>query len=522
MQQSLAQPQAAEFLYETRLVPTPVYTFKHALTRQAAYQSLRLSTRQQLHEQIAQVLETQFAAMAETQPERLAHHYTEAGLGAQALVYWQRAGQRALARSANQEAARHLTTGLALLATLPDTPERTQDELAFHLALGTSLMATKSYAASETGDAYRSALALSQQVGDPGQHFAALRGVWQFHLLRGELGPARVLGEQLFRQAQEHHDEALLIEAHRALGSTLYWRGELREARAHFEQSLALYDPQQHRTHTFRDGLDPGVVCLTNLALALWGLGYPDQASQRSQAGIALAREVAHPVSLTFALTFTAVLHQFRRESHRTQHWTEGTIALAAEQGFIQWLQMDTFLRGWALTEPGDVEAGIAQMRQGMTGWWAMGADLHRPYFLALLAEAYGKVGQADAGLGVLGEACEAMRHHDERLKEAEVYRLRSALLLQGAASASTHRVTLAHAPAPDAEASLHTALAVARQQHAKSLELRAAMGLARLWQRQGKVTEARTLLAPVYGWFTEGFDTADLQDARALLEALG
>jgi class 3 adenylate cyclase/predicted ATPase len=513
LQQGLHQLVEGEFLYQLGMPPQATYRFKHALIQETAYQSLLRSTRQHYHQRIAQVLEAQFPETVETQPELLAHHYTEAGLPTPAVRYWHTAGQRASARSAHVEATAHLTQGLAILTTLPDTPERTQAELALQLALGTSLMATRSYAAPETGQAYRRALTLSQQVGTPEQHFSALRGIWQFHLLRAELAPARVLGEHLLSQAQQIHDPALRLEAHRALGSTLFWRGEWGAARAHFEQSLALYDPQQHRVHTVRYGLDPGVVCLTYVALALWGLGYPDQARQRSQEGLRLAQEIAHPVSLTFALTFTAMLHQFCRESALTQHWTETTIALAGEHGLVQWLQMDTFLRGWARTEQGDVEAGIAQMRQGMTGWWAMGADLHRPYFLALLAEAYGKVGQVDEGLRVLDEALAAVRDHDERLNEAEVYRLKGDLTLQGATSEPR--------PCAAAEVSFRQALALSQHQEAKAFELRAATSLSRLWQQQGKRTEARELLVPVYAWFTEGFDTADLQEAKALLEAL-
>ena len=344
------------------------------------------------------------------------------------------------------------------------------------------------------------------------QRFTALRGLWQFHLLRAELRPALALGEDLFGQAQRVHDPSLLLEAHRALGSTLYWCGEFATARAHFAQGMARYDPQQHHTHAFRYGLDPGVTCLTYMALALWGLGYPDQAYRRGEESLALARQLAHPVSLTFALTFTAMLHQFRREASAAQACIEADIAIATEQGFRQWIQMDTFLHGWALAQQGNMEEGIAEMRQGMAAWRAMGADLHRPYFLALLAEAQAKVGQAEEGLQLLAEAFTIVRHNGERLNEAELYRLQGELLLTQAST---------QPKLEQAEVSMRQALAVARQQQAKSLELRAAMSLSRLWRRQGRSEEALQLLSEVYDWFTEGFETADLQEAKILLETL-
>jgi predicted ATPase len=510
LQRGLQQLVTAEFLYQQGLPPQAMYLFKHALIQEAAYQSLLRSTRQQYHQHIAQVLEARFPAICETQPELLAHHSTEAGLHEQAIGYWQKAGQRAIERSANLEAIAHLTTGLEVLKMLPDTPQRTQQELTLHTALGVPLRATKGLAAPEVGQVYARARELCQQVEETPQLFPVLRGLWEFYELQGELQTARELGEQLLTLAQRIGEVELRLVAHNVLGDTFIWLGEFAVAREHLEQGLALYHPQQHRSHAFLYGYDSGVHCLSFGAWALWYLGCPDQALRRIHEALTLAQELSHPFSLAFALAFAAWLHQLRREGQAAQEWAEAAIALATDQGFPFWESWGTVLRGWALAEQGQSAEGIAQMGQGIAAWRATGAELQRPYYLALLAEAYGKAGQAEEGLSVLAEALTAVHKTGERQYEAELYRLKGELLLKQ--------------DIPDvqeAESCLRQAVAVAYQQQAKSLELRAAMSLSRLWQHYGKRVEARELLAPVYGWFTEGFDTADLQEAKVLLAAL-
>jgi len=501
----------AEFLYQQGLPPQATYLFKHALIQEAAYQSLLRSTRQRHHQHIAQVLEARFPAICETQPELLAHHSTEAGLHEQAIGYWQKAGQRAIERSANLEAIGHLTTGLEVLKTLPDTPERTQQELTLHTALGVPLRATKGLGAPEVGQVYARARALCQQVEETPQLVPVLRGLWGFYELQGELQTERELGEQLLTLAQRVREVELLLVAHNVLGDTLIWLGEFAVAREHLEQGIALYHPQQHRSHAFLYGYDSGVHCLSFGAWALWYLGYPDQALRRIHEALTLAQELSHPFSLAFALAFAAWLHQLRREGQAAQERAAAAIALSTDQGFPFWVAWGTILRGSALAEQGQRAEGIAQMRQGIAAWRATGAELQRPYYLALLAEAYGKAGQAEEGLSVLAEALTAVHKTGERQHEAELHRLKGELLL--ALSAEKHA---------EAETCLHQALDIARHQQAKSLELRAATSLSRLWQHQGKRQEARQLLAEVYGWFTEGFDTADLLEAKVLLEALG
>jgi adenylate cyclase len=302
-----------------------------------------------------------------------------------------------------------------------------------------------------------------------------------------------------------------LLEAYRALGNTLFWLGEFAPARAHLEQAIALYDFQQHRALAFLYGTDPAVVCLSYAAWALWLLGYPDQARRRSAEALTLAQGLSHSPSLAVALVWAAYLHQSCRDVPRVQERAEALMGLAAEQGFQYWLAVGTIFRDWALVQQGrQSEEEMAQLRQGLAAYWTTGAELHQTYWLALLAEVHGTVGQAEEGLGLLREALVVVEKSGEHQWEVELYRLQGELLLQQTVP-----------DAPQAEACFCQALAIARRQQAKSLKLRTVMSLARLWQRQGKRAEACRRLAEVYGWFTEGFDTADLQEAKALLDAL-
>ena len=511
VQRGLHQLVEAELLYQRGLPPQATYLFKHALIQDTAYQSLLRSTRQQSHQRIAQVLEAQFPDLAETQPELLAHHYTEAGLNEQAIPYWQRAGQQALQRSANLEAVQHLTNGLELLRALPETPLRAQQELDLQVALGPALFATQGNAAPEVEHAYARARELCAQLSDAPQLFPVLRGLMQYYLNRGDLQTASQLGEQLLRLAQAQPDPALRLLAHRQLGTILFNRGEPAAAQTHHTQALALYDPQAHRALAVRYGLDLGVLSHSQLARELWYVGFPEQALQHSQAARTLAQEVAHPLSLVFALVVAATVHQGRREVLAAHERAEAAMTLATEQGFAQWLARGTILHGWALALQGQGEVGLAAMRQGLAAELVTGSALWQPYGLGLLAEAYGAGGHPDEGLTALAEALAVMDTTELRYYAAELYRLKGALLQQQAIP-----------DAAQAAACFQQALDVARQQQAKSFELRAATSLARLWQQQGKRAEAHELLAPIYGWFTEGFDTADLQDAKALLEELG
>jgi len=500
----------AELLYQRGLPPQAMYVFKHALIQDTAYQSLLRSTRQQYHQRIAQVVEERFPELCETQPELLAHHYTEAGVVTQAIPYWQQAGQRAIQRSAHSEAMAYLGTGLELLKSLPDTPERAQQELGLQVALGPVLMAARGFGAPEVLQAYARARELCQQVGETPEIFPVLWGLWRFYCVRAEHQTARELAEQCLNLAQRVQDPALLLVAHHAVGSTAYFLGDVALARAHLEQGLAFYNAQEHRALAFRYGMDLGVWCLSYVAWPLWLLGYPDQALTRNNAAITLAQELSHPHSLAAALIYAAFMHCYRREGQATQERAEAGMAFSTEHGFAQYLARGLIMRGWALAVQGQGEEGIAQLHEGMVTVKAVGGELERPRSLLMLAEAYGSVGQLDAGLSAVTEALATVHKTGERLWEAELHRLQGELLL--ALSVEKHI---------EAETCLHQALAIARHQQAKSLELRAAMSLAQLWQGQGKHAEARQLLAPIYDWFTEGFDTADLREAKGLLEAL-
>jgi class 3 adenylate cyclase/predicted ATPase len=500
----------AELSFARGLPPEASYVFKHALVQEAAYGSLLRSRRRELHGRIATALTAQLPAIRETQPELLAHHATEAGLHELAVDCWQKAGQRAIERSANLEAIEHLSTGLKILELLPDTPERAQRELTLRNALGMPLRATRGMGAPEVGQVYARAQELCSQVGETPQLFPVLRGLWEFYELQGDLPTAHELAEQLLALAQRIGEVDLLLAAHNVLGDTLIWLGEFASAREHLERGVALYDPEQHRSHAFLYGYDSGVHSLCFLAWALWYLGYPDQAQRRMDEALTLARELSHPYSVAFALGFAAWLHQLRRECSAAREDAEEEIELSIEHGFPLWRVWGTVVRGWALAEQGHFAQGIEQIRQAIAAWRGLGTELQLPYFLALLAEAHAKAGQLDEGMSVLSEALAAVQKAGERQHEAELHRLEGEFLLKQ--------------EAPDereAERCIRKAVEVARQQQAKSFELRAAASLCRLWQQQGKRGEAKELLAPIYGWFTEGFDTADLREARTLLEAL-
>jgi class 3 adenylate cyclase/predicted ATPase len=536
LQHGLRQLVEAELVYQSGVPPQATYLFKHALVQDTAYQSLLKSTRQQYHQQIARVLEEQFPKTKEVQPELVAHHYTEAGLIAQALPYWQQAGERAIERSANVEAINHLTKELELLKTLPDTPQRAQQELALQTTLGPVLIATKGNAALVVEEAYTRARELCWQLGETPQLFPVLFGLRSFYLVRAELQTAHELGEQLLLLAQSVQDSDLLLEAHVALANTFFFLGEVAPAREHAEQGISLYDSQKHRSHAFLYGLDPGVFCLSRAAHALWLVGYPDQALKKNQAAVTQARGVPHPSGLAYALGNAAWFHQFRREGRAAQERAEEQIALSTEQRFPFLLAWGMILRGWALAEQGQGEEGVAQTHQGLAASRVTGAEAVRPYLLTLLAEAYGGRGQAEEGLKVLAEALEAEHKGGEHYYEAERYRLKGELVLLSKTSlgqvkdksrasqnksAVTDPQSLTPDPQGEAEACFLKAIDIARRQSAKSLELRAVMSVSRLWQQQGKKKQAHKMLSSIYNWFTEGFDTKDLQEAKTLLGEL-
>jgi predicted ATPase len=444
----------------------------------------------------------------------LAQHYSEAGLLADAVGYWQQAGQRALERSAYVEALGHLHQGLTLLEALPETPQRLQDEFVLQIAVGRALAATRGYAAPEVEQAYARARQLCQHVGDTAELFPALVGLATFCLIRTDLPTTYALGEQLVRLAQRTQRPAHLAEAHRMLGTALLYRGELDTATAHLQQSLAFPPVQSHQ-----GALDTGVAALTYMALGLWLRGYPDQALQSIGQALTQAKRLSHPLSLAFALYGAAQLHQMRRAADMTLAYAQQLHTLAGEQGLPFWQATGAILHGWALAFQGHGEESLRQVRQGFAAYQTTGADLGRPYVLAILAEAYGRAGQPERALRALDEALAAAHHSAERYFEAEVYRLRGELWWwQARQDLGSGLATLR---LKEAEESLQRALAVARRQAAKSLELRVAMSISCIWQTQGRQADSRLLLSEIVAGFSEGFDTADLQEARGFLAAL-
>ena len=508
LEQALSRLVEAELLYQRGMPPKATYIFKHVLIQDAAYQSTLKSRRQQYHQRIAQTLEQRFPDTRETQPELFAHHYTEAGLRAPAIVYWQRAGQRAIERSAYVEAKAYLTRGLDVLKELPDTPERTQQELALQVSLGVPMMVTKGYASPEVQRTYGRARELCLQVGDTPQLATVLWALWAYYLIAGKLQTALEVAEQYRALAQKTQHPELLLETCQLVGLTLHHLGDLVAARPHLEQGVALYDPEQHHALIFRHGgVDTGVAMQTHLALTLWLLGYPSQARSSMDDAQLLTQKLNHPFSQAYAWLCNAWLRELCGEQQNVREPAEKAVAICAEHGFPFWGAVASMLAGWGLVEQGAMEEGIAQMRQGRVAIEATGAQVFLTHPLCLLAKAHANAGRAEEGLTVAEEALAMVTRTGEGAWDAELYRLKGELTL--AVSGTRHA---------EAEACFRQALDVASRRRAKSLELRAATSLSRLWEKQGRTDVARRLLGEVCAWFTEGFATTDLKEATALL----
>jgi class 3 adenylate cyclase/predicted ATPase len=501
---------AAELIFCRGSPPEARYTFKHALVQDAAYRSLLKSKRQQLHARIAEALEA-VPNTAETQPELLAHHLTEAGLARSAVDYWLKAGELAIHRSATAEAIAELKRGLDQLDRLPGDLERASLELDLQTALGGAFIAARGFAAHEAGKAYDRARELCRQLGQPPQLFRVLYGQYVFHLVRAELDQALAVAQDLLDAAQHRQQTAPLVIGHRAVGIVSFHRGELAPARTHLEQACAHYDAPQHRLLAFLYVFDPFVASASHLSCSLFALGHPEQARARADAALTWARELGHPGSLALALSNTCLLAQFAGDRRVVQKQADELHALASEQGFAFYAANAMIFEGWSLApQPREAE-GVARIREGIDALTATGAALFVPHFLVLLAQVQQSHSQITQAEETLADALAWVRRTGERYYQAELLRNRGELLLAR--------------PTPDpttAERCLIEALETARCQQAKMWELRAAVSLARLWAHQGKRAQAADLLASVYGWFTEGFDTQDLKDAKALLDTLG
>jgi predicted ATPase len=486
------------------------YAFLHALYHSVVSQHVTVARHLHLHRRIGEAKEAAYGPRASEIAAELAVHFTHGRDYHRAVQYLQHAGDNAMQRWAYQEAIAFFTRGLTLLETQPETPVRAEQELDLRLAMGPALMAARGWAAPEVERTYARARVLCAQVRQTAKLFPVLRGLWRFYRSQGILSTAVELGEELYRLARREAAPTHLLEAHDALGQTLFYLGEYVATWRHFAQGITLIDPTVQRAQAIRHGIAPGVACLAYAAPTLWSLGYPEQALQRCQEALALTQEFEQPQCQALVHHLTAYLYHRRREPSAVQAHAEAVLTLATAQGWPLYVGLANHLRGWALAMQGQYEEGMAQMHQGLDGILATGQALAQPFCLVPMAEATGSMGHVDEGLRLLAEALTAFEVSGRRDMLPEAYRLQGALLLRQAVP-----------DAVQAEVCFQQALALARQQQAKSWELRAAMSLARLWQRQGKRTAAHALLAPIYGWFTEGFDTADLQDAAVLLAAL-
>jgi predicted ATPase/DNA-binding winged helix-turn-helix (wHTH) protein/energy-coupling factor transporter ATP-binding protein EcfA2 len=489
------------------------YGFIHALYQEVVYERVTPGRRLHLHRLLGERLEAGYGAQARELAAELAVHFEHGQMYQKAVQYREQAAENAVQRSAYKEAVGHLTRGLGLLMRLPDSEERVRSELALQAILGPVLMATKGQGSPEVDATYTRAYALCQQVPDAPQHFPILRGLWNVHLFRGNHQIAQELGELLFELAQRQHNSAFLSWGYTVQGLVSFYRGAFSRAHEQFAQGLGLYDPEQYRAQALGFAQNPGVACQAFGAYALWFLGYPEQALRQGDAALTRARELPYAFHQATALNFTSRLYHYCRDVQAALGRAETLMALASEHGFPVWLAQGQLQRGWALSMQGQSREGLLLLQEGLASWRASGSRLWLPYGLSLLAEAYGQMEQADAGLHTLAEALDLVEHHGERFYEAELHRLRGELLLHTDVGCRNTALT--------PEACFQKALDIARQQRAKSWELRAATSLARLWQSQGKRQEAYDLLAPVYEWFTEGFGTADLKEAKALLDEL-
>jgi predicted ATPase len=513
LQEALRRLVEAGLVFQRGLPPTAEYLFKHALVQDTAYTTLLRGPRQALHRRIAEALEQRFPDLVQMRPQIVAHHYGEAAMPDKAIAYWHLASKSSVAKSAVREAIAQLRRGLGLLDGLPETRKRKQLELDIHGTLIQALMAGKGYGDSEVAAALERANRLVTEtaaVGTP-LHFSVLFGLWVSNFTGGNLATALEHATNFLSSAQSQPSSDPLLVAHRILAYSLSVSGDHRAALGHFETAASLYRPDEHRDSAFRYGQDIGVSAFVQLSLALWHRGYADQSARAADRALALSRQLGHAHTLAHALCFAAIAAVFARDVATACAHSNDCVALASEHGFPQWAAIGRILQGWVGAQMSDATTGIARIRDGLAAAEAIGnGSLLVPFPRTLLAEALALAGEFEEGLAALDDALAKAAGSGVRGWDAEIHRLRGELT--------------ARLPYPDrakAEDSFRTALAIAREQGTRGYELRAATSLARLWGEQGRRGEAQDLLAPVYDWFTEGFETVDLKDAKALLDEL-
>jgi class 3 adenylate cyclase/tetratricopeptide (TPR) repeat protein len=504
----LLRLQQEEMIRVRARMPELEYIFKHDLTREAAYNGLLRKQRREYHKQVAKALERLFPDRVEEQLGLLAYHWELAGDAEKAVGYLLRAAQRDVRQFANQEAIVHFRRGVALLESMPPAPERVQMEFALQMGLGAPLIATKGYGAPEVGRAWKRARELSQQMGDHPQLWPAQSAIYQYHLVRAEHQTALEIAQHLADAGDRMGEELLFPVPRGELGISCFYLGHLVPARTHLEAMVACYDREKDRSLAFVYGQDVGVLRLSYLAWVLWLLGHVGQSLERSHEAVDLAQALDHPFTQALALSMASWLRASCRDVPEAAKWAKASAEVSRPRRFVFYEAGAVGLQGWALVSQGAAKAGETEIRRGLAAWQAAGCEFHRPHFLTWLAEAAAEMGRSEEALDLLAEALDLVEKTDERYYEAEIRRLRAEFLLE-----------LSHAA--EAEAGFQQAIEVARQQSARSLELRATVSLARLWQSQGRRKDAENLLAAIYDWFYEGFDTPDLKDAKALLEEL-
>jgi predicted ATPase len=508
LRSALGRLVASELVFQRGTPPDAVYAFKHVLIQDAAHGSLLRSSRQQLHAQIAAALEAHSPETVENQPELLAQHYAEAGLVEKSVAYWDKAGRRSAARSAMAEAAAQFKKGLDQLTLLPDTRERQRQELEFLSHLGAALRFVKGQAAPETGQAFARAVKLWEQLGSPSEFLHVPHGQSRYHMYRGEFDLALRLDHDLLRVSRHRGDSTGLVVGHLASGRTLMLIGKFALSRLHLGKVTELYDPVSHRSLVHQIGYYADAISHAFLGIVCYCLGFPDQALAQSDAAIVEARRLAHPTtlasSLVCAIELLSLVEDNAALAERTNEFTEVVNA----QGFAALGVRATIFRGWAKAQTGDVAEGISLLRGGLSDFRTTGTEVFMPHYIALLARACEISGEAGEASALLDEASQIVERTGERCLAAELCRHKGELLLR-------------QGHLEEAEELHRKALIIAREQEAKMWELRAAASLARLCRDQGRRAEARDLLTPVYGWFTEGFDTPDLKEAKALLAEL-
>ena len=518
LQTALDRLIGAGLLLRQGSAPYATYFFKHALVRDAAYSTLLREPRRALHARIAETLESQFAEISENQPELLARHCTEAGQIEKAAALWGKAGLRSAQRSALVEAAEQLRRALDQIATLAPTPALRREEIKLQVALITPLLHVSGYAAPETRAAVERARLLIEQaeaLGEPPEDpvllFSVLYGFWVANLVAFNGDVMRELAVQFLALADKQRATGPLMMAHRLMGLSLLHTGDVVDGRAHLDRAITLYDPAEHRPLATRFGQDVGAATLCWKSLAFWLLGYPQAALADTEHALKVAREIGHSATLMYVLNFSAWTHIHCGNYAAANALVDEFSALKDQTGSVFWGAWGMMQRGCLLALTGKASDAVQTITSGVTAMRSTGTTMWMPFWLSYLARANAEIGQPDDARRCIGEAMAAVETAKERWCEAEVNRIAGEIALLS--------------PEPDvakAEAYFERALAVAREQQAKSWELRAAMSMARLWRDQGKRDEARDLLAPVYGWFTEGFDTLDLKEAKALLDELG